>query len=207
MDNFNIVEIIGYIASILVMISLMMSSIVKLRWINFVGSALFAAYGLMIKAYPVFLVNGTIALINIYYLFKLFSKDIFSRIEIKDPTNDPYLKKFVSFYESDLKKFFPDFSIDKMINANLIFRNASPVGLFAYKTQNGNIEIIIDYAAPNYRDFKNARFIFSELEKDWKKLNYNKIIANSFSREHSAYLKKIGFILEEKNRFVKNIKE
>lgn len=41
MDNTNFLEILGYIASLIVLISLLMSSIIKLRWINLLGSAVF----------------------------------------------------------------------------------------------------------------------------------------------------------------------
>ncbi|GAA4897032.1 YgjV family protein [Ferrimonas pelagia] len=66
-------EWVGYAASLLVAISLMMSEIKKLRWWNLCGAALFVAYGLAISAYPVALVNGFIVLINIYYLHKIYS--------------------------------------------------------------------------------------------------------------------------------------
>lgn len=205
MQNANVIELIGYLASILVMFSLMMSSIIKLRIINFSGSVLFAIYGLLIKAYPVFLVNATIALINIYYLFKLFKKDQFSKIEISNPAGDVYLKKFIDFYDTDIKKFFPNYNLATLENAILIFRNASPVGFFAYKKNNDSIDIIIDYAAPNYRDFKNARFIFSELEKTWKSDNIKIICARSFNSRHSKYLEKIGFAKKSDNLYVKEI--
>jgi hypothetical protein len=63
-----IYEIIGYTASALVAISLMMSSIFKLRVINLIGAALFTLYGLLIGAYPVAVLNFTIVLIDLYYL-------------------------------------------------------------------------------------------------------------------------------------------
>ncbi len=65
-------EWVGYLASLLVAISLMMANIKKLRWWNLIGSALFVVYGVAITAYPVALVNLFIVLINIYYLTKIY---------------------------------------------------------------------------------------------------------------------------------------
>ncbi|WP_425425290.1 YgjV family protein [Vibrio sonorensis] len=65
------VEILGYAASIMVAISLMMKDIVKLRVLNFIGCALFTAYGLMIDAWPVVVTNGFIACVNVYFLAKM----------------------------------------------------------------------------------------------------------------------------------------
>ncbi|EJB8444036.1 YgjV family protein [Vibrio parahaemolyticus] len=67
----NMVEILGYAASIMVAISLTMKDIVKLRILNFIGCALFTAYGLMIDSWPVVLTNGFIAFVNVYFLAKM----------------------------------------------------------------------------------------------------------------------------------------
>ena len=71
MDNATIWEWVGYLASVVVAISLMMSNIKKLRWWNLIGAALFVAYGVAIGAYPVALVNFFIVLIDFYYLVDL----------------------------------------------------------------------------------------------------------------------------------------
>ncbi|MGS0676339.1 YgjV family protein [Shewanella sp. 0m-4] len=82
MDNATIWEWVGYLASVVVAISLMMSNIKKLRWWNLIGAALFVAYGLAIDAIPVALVNFFIVLIDAYYLVKLYKADS----HIKDST-------------------------------------------------------------------------------------------------------------------------
>jgi|ERR1051325_4597590 hypothetical protein len=58
MGYLNIYELIGYVASVLVAISLTMTSILRLRIINLTGSACFTLYGLLIGAYPVAIVNS-----------------------------------------------------------------------------------------------------------------------------------------------------
>lgn len=69
--EFNMVEILGYSASIMVAISLTMKDIVRLRVLNFIGCTLFTAYGVMIDAWPVVATNGFIACVNIYFLAKM----------------------------------------------------------------------------------------------------------------------------------------
>ena len=68
MDSLLSFELLGYMASVFVAVSLMMRSVTKLRVINLVGAVLFTVYGLIIAAYPVAVVNGFIVLVNIYYL-------------------------------------------------------------------------------------------------------------------------------------------
>ena len=49
----DLLDWIGYLGSLVVLISLLMSSIKKLRWINLVGAVIFAFYGFMISSIPI----------------------------------------------------------------------------------------------------------------------------------------------------------
>ncbi len=71
MFNVALIEWVGYAASLLIVISLMMTSIVKLRIINTIGCLLFVIYGVNVNAYPVVISNALIVLINIYNLYSL----------------------------------------------------------------------------------------------------------------------------------------
>ena len=66
MFNVAHIEWVGYSASLFIVISLTMTSIVKLRIINSIGWLLFVIYGLNVKAYPVVISNALIIMINIY---------------------------------------------------------------------------------------------------------------------------------------------
>ncbi|WP_137223325.1 MULTISPECIES: YgjV family protein [Shewanella] len=72
MENINIIEILGYAASVMVAISLMMKDIILLRWLNFIGCSFFVAYGYAIEAWPVAGMNAFVACINIFHLIKIY---------------------------------------------------------------------------------------------------------------------------------------
>ncbi|ABI40101.1 conserved hypothetical protein [Shewanella sp. MR-4] len=76
MDSAMIWEWVGYLASVVVAISLMMSNIKKLRWLNLLGALLFVAYGMAIQAYPVAAVNFFIVLIDAYYLVVIYREQL-----------------------------------------------------------------------------------------------------------------------------------
>lgn len=65
------IEWIGYAASVVIALSLLMTDIVKLRVINAIGCLIFVVYGWLVGAYPVVISNGIIFIIDIYQLFKL----------------------------------------------------------------------------------------------------------------------------------------
>ena len=57
MESNTLIELIGYTASVILVISMMMSSFVKLRIVNLVGAFLFSVYGFIIGSYPVGFLN------------------------------------------------------------------------------------------------------------------------------------------------------
>jgi len=61
-------EILGYIATIIVLSSFLMKKMTNLRVLNSIGACLFIIYGLLIVSGPVVLTNGLILGINIIKL-------------------------------------------------------------------------------------------------------------------------------------------
>jgi hypothetical protein len=68
-------DVIGYVASVLVAVSLMMSNIVRLRVLNLLGALTFVTYGALIEAWPVAFMNTFIVGINIWYLVQMRRKE------------------------------------------------------------------------------------------------------------------------------------
>ena len=196
------IEILGYSASVLIAVSLMMSKILKLRLINMIGSLTFVIYGIIISAYPVFVVNLFIFFINIYFLLKIIkSKDYFTLLRIQDK-NSSFLNKFVNYYDKDIKKVFPDFKIEELENTKILFilRNMIPVGIFISKPiQEDTLEIVIDYIIPDYRDFKNSIFLHSGEIKGYKDEGFKNLVASTKSGLHRKYLLKMGYVQDPEN--------
>ncbi len=71
MDIALLIEILGYIASALILLSFMMKEPLKLRIIGLIGSSLFCIYGFCIHSYPTAIMNLGVALVNAYYLIKM----------------------------------------------------------------------------------------------------------------------------------------
>ena len=203
----NWLEIVGYCGSVLVAVSLMMKSIKKLRWINLFGSSTFSLYGLLVGAYPVFLLNAFIAIVDVYYLLQMKSlKDYFTILPI-NPTSK-YMKKFSEYYYKDIKKFFPDFDSAEQEKATNVFilRNMLPVGLVSYIVKDKSAKIILDYAIPDYRDLKNAHFLMSCGSNHFIEQGINELIAEGQTEPHAEYLGKIGFkLFDEKSKLYRKM--
>ena len=69
-----LLEVFGYIGSGLILLSMMMTSVEKLRWFNISGSVISMIYGAVMGTWPVVFLNvGTIS-INVVQIIRLHRK-------------------------------------------------------------------------------------------------------------------------------------
>lgn len=195
MDQKMMYEIVGYIASGLVAISLTMSSILRLRIINLVGAVFFTTYGLLIGAYPIVIVNVVIILINIYYLFQIFtSREYFTLLEARHDSE--YLQSFLHFHELEIKKFLPNFTYTPSDTHLIIFilRDMIPAGLFiAEQHADGSLWVLLDFVIPGYRDFKIGQFLFEQKADFLRQKGIEQIFSEPGTNTHAGYLRRMGF--------------
>ncbi len=185
-----ILELIGYLGSLLVIISMLMTSVVKLRIINTIGSVIFCAYALAIHSYPTAAMQVCLIVINIINLYKLNNtKKEYSAVEAK--ADDGFLSHFLSANKEDIQKFFPDFSApaagDKIF---LITCEQVPAGVFIAEADGQNsLSVKLDYTTPAYRDCSAGKFLYAHLQT----LGIKKITAETKIPAHEKYLHKMGF--------------
>jgi GNAT superfamily N-acetyltransferase len=204
-------QFLGYLASFIVLVSLLMSSIIKLRWINLVGSAIFSVYGFLIGAIPVAVMNLGISLINVYYLIKIYStKENFRILPVE--SNSMYLRYFLDFYHKDIEKYADTFTFDIKESSICfcILRNLVPAGIFiASEKDSSTLKVDFDFVIPEYRDFKIGSFIYEHSKGYFLERGYTRFISFTSNTKHIKYLKKMHFKEVWENGsiyFVKSIK-
>ncbi len=204
MDTGMLIELAGYLGSLLVIVSMLMASVVKLRVINTVGSVISGAYALIIASYPVAIMNLCLIIINIYNLVKLFKPEKhFDLIETK--TDDAFLRYFLRRWKDDVRLHFPEFD-RKAIDAETAFLvccNGEPAGvLLGRKAENNALDIALDYSTPTYRDCSVAKYLHTKLPD---KGIVTLLSSQSKTKGHVAYLNKMGFV-EHNGVYVKELK-
>ncbi|MCF6238075.1 MAG: hypothetical protein L3J79_04550 [Candidatus Marinimicrobia bacterium] len=203
-------EWLGYVASLVVAVSLTMTNIRRLRLINLMGAIAFTVYGVVLHLYPVMIVNGFIIGINIYYLIRIsLTREQFHLIPISWDTSI-FLPRFIEFYIRDIRKHFPDLDIEALRLYRTIFitRNVVPVGLFIYEHQeHGIIRIQLDYEIPMYRDYESARYFFREFRGLMQKKGFHTDIPYSNTPLHQRYLRRMKFTEDptEPGRFIRKM--
>jgi len=188
------IEWFGYAASIVVAISLMMSSIVKLRWLNLAGAAMFSSYGFIIGALPVGFLNLFIVVINVVYLVRMYREKDDFRIMRWSGSNE-YLEHFLDFHRAEIARFFPRLDYRNLDGRSVFFlvKNSAPIGLLLGRTQvDGSFLIELDYVGPQYRDFKMGSFLY-EKNDFFRQQGYSTLKAAASGGDHDAYLTRMGF--------------
>jgi uncharacterized protein with PQ loop repeat len=72
MEYFTPTEIVGYLASLIVLLSFLMKDLKTLRMVNILGCLVFTTYGILLGfSIPIIVTNLTIVVINVVYLIKL----------------------------------------------------------------------------------------------------------------------------------------
>ncbi len=66
-----LIEALGYLGTALVIISMLMTSVVRLRIINMCGALISAVYAIIISAWPVALLNIILTVIQILQLYRI----------------------------------------------------------------------------------------------------------------------------------------
>lgn len=205
----SILEWVGYVASVTIAISMAMSSIVKFRIINLVGASMFSTYGFLIGSLPVGILNAFIVAVDIYYLVGIYSrKEVFEILEVR-PENR-YLIRFLEFHNHEIQKFFPGFTYKPEINtvSFIILRNMAVAGVFLAHRYNGSmLKVGLDYVVPEFRDFKNGRFVYFNLSMKFVEAGFTKVLAGKSSTKHEKYLKKLGFFENSEGILEKSLKE
>jgi hypothetical protein len=196
------VDAIGYLASALVVLSLTMHSLLRLRTISLCGSVSFLIYGSLIGSVPVMITNVSIAAINLWFLSKEFRLrrsgmgDLgASRIRI----DSPFLCDFVEYHLDDIQRFQPDFAMptpgggDADLVAWMLTREGLPAGVVVGRHREDTLWIDLDYVLREHRDSRLGRWLYGPGADVLGELGVQHVRATAATDAHVRYLTGIGF--------------
>jgi len=200
--NISWLEWLGYLSSLIVAISLTMSSIIKLRWLNLVGGIAFTVYGFMIGSLPVGFLNSFIVCVNIFYIVKIYSKkEAFKLLKIN--FSDSYLNFYLDYNKNEIKHYFPGFTLinlsDKKENLLMfsLLRDDVVAGVFIGVKNENTLNVVLDYVSAPFRDLKPGEFLYQHNKALFEEYEINKFEVTTDNDNHINYLIKMNFKLEQ----------
>lgn len=190
------VEVVGYVGSALVVTSLTMSSLFRLRIVSLFGAIVFATYGALIESVPIVVTNGVIFAIDVYFLWKASTdKDYFSLLRVSP--SSLYLAEFLSFHADDITRFIPEFRHEPESDDVdvLLMRNMVPAGVFVARPteDTATLRILVDYAIPAYRDFRLGTYLYRERAGVFAEAGVDRLVVDAKVPAHVKYLERMGF--------------
>jgi len=202
MELEQILTYLGYLASIIIVISMTMTSLTRIRIINSIGAALFSAYGFICasvidaSAMPVGILNSFILIVNMIQLYRLKHKQANFNL-VQTSVKGEFIESFIKLYYKQIKKFQPEFNFE-LSNydiALLTLRNMNIAGvIIGKKSEDKTLEINLDFVLPQYRDMKVGMFVFVSNKQYFKEKGCARIVTKKGNQQHENYLKKVGFL-------------
>ena len=193
--SFDGAELVGYLASALVVTSLAMTSVVRLRLISLAGSITFVVYGALIGSIPIIITNASIAMLNIYFLRREFSRGGRDFGAVVVPRESPFLVDFLRSHAADIARFQPDFDIEQDDDdfALVLTRDGLPAGVLLGRRSGERLDVRLDYVLREYRDSRLGRWLYGNGSEVFRDHGVERIVARGTSTAHEAYLRGLGF--------------
>lgn len=201
----TILEIIGWIGSLLIVWSLMQARVLRFRWMNFIGAFIATAYNGIIGIWPFAFMNAAITVIDAYWLLKLYREQhddqIFSVIPM-DP-DDAYLQHVLAVHAEDIAKHQPTFAAHDSTGGDretagtratfLVTRGDEAVGVVAVRDQGEGVGLVeLDWVKERFRDFAPGEFVYRSSHA-LSDAGFTRLEIKTHAALDETYLQRVGF--------------
>lgn len=189
----NWIDWFGYSASIVVLVSLTMTSMVKLRAINFIGCILFSAFAYIIGSWPTVFMNLSIACVNALLLYRLYYPKASLQI-LSTSINSEYFQHIISHYQHDITSTSTAEKLSHSTHAFYLLKNNHIQTLLAGRVdEHGCFEMSFNYLLPGVIQTKPTAHYLNEQATFLSLIGIRSLRVYEASPSAQAKLLKIGF--------------
>ncbi len=187
------IEAIGYGGTFLVLVSLAMRSLVKFRWINIAGSALFVTFAVLTRSWPVFAMNVAIIAVDAWFLARMSNGPKEYKL-VAAERSSALLHFFYATNRAEITALFGETAFADAQFFTYFVRGSEVAGLFAWREgEPGTCLVSIDFVTSRYRDTSIGRYFFGTQVPAFRDKGYGKVVYRGVGIGHWAYLRKLGF--------------
>jgi hypothetical protein len=197
-----VLEIIGWVGSALVVVSLMQARVLRFRWMNLAGSVIATAYNAVVGIWPFAVMNGVIAVIDVYWLVRLTRERHDAEVYEVVPVGagDHYLRHVLGVHADDIARYYPSFAVPAADAgaaparwAYLVLRGDETVGVVVVRDAGGDVgEVELDYVTPRFRDFTPGEFVYRR-SGVFAGTGLRSLVVADDARDTGDYLERVGF--------------
>ena len=200
----NWLEVIGWIGSVLVVVSLMQARVLRFRVLNLAGAAIATVYNIVIDVWPFAAMNGAIAVIDVYWLWRLLREqhDEAAYEVVEVAPDDAYLARVLDVHAADIARFAPapvarpasavGSSGAGSASAFLVVRGDETVGVVQLRDEGeGTARVLLDYVTPRFRDFTPGEFVYRR-SGVFRERGFDRLVVEPLETNRD-YFRRVGF--------------
>jgi hypothetical protein len=191
--NASVVELIGYVASALVVASFAMKSVVRLRVVSLVGCVVFVTYGALLGSIPIILTNAAAGVLHLWFLRREFGqqRDLGA---VPIAADAPFLLDFLASHRADIARFHPGFDKPEPGDfVRLLVRDGLPAGAFVATPDGAILRLRLDYVMHAFRDSRIGSWLYGAGADVFTRAGFTTIVAEPESEAVRHYLVRSGF--------------
>lgn len=195
--NASVVELIGYVASALVVASFAMKSVVRLRVVSLVGCVVFVTYGSLLGSIPIILTNAAAGLLHLWYLRREFGphRDLGA---VPIAADAPFLLDFLGSHRADIARFHPGFGEPEEGDfVRLLVRDGLPAGAVVGTPDGSTLRLRLDYVMHAFRDSRIGGWLYGPGADVFRKAGFTTVVAEPETEAVRNYLVRSGFASED----------
>ena len=205
-------QVIGWVGSGLVVLSLMQARVLRFRWMNLGGAVVATVYNAVFAIWPFAAMNGAIAVIDLYWLWRLqrerHDSAVYEVVEVSP--DDAYLQHVMNVHAADIARFrqpapapapAPVGATGGRRLAFLVVRGDETVGVVLVSAVGEGVGYVeLDWVTPRFRDFTPGEFVYRR-SGVFAAHGFRRLVAPTGATD---YLTRVGFRLEA-DRWVREV--
>ncbi|MBO0924609.1 hypothetical protein J1G44_08945 [Cellulomonas sp. zg-ZUI199] len=199
-------EVVGWVGSVLVVLSLMQARVWRFRVMNLVGAVLATAYNAVFGIWAFAAMNGAIAVIDVYWLWRLGrergDEAVYAVVEVAP--DDAYLRHVLAVHAADVARHrtVPAVGGDGAGPAGdgpgvdlafLVVRGDETVGVVLVRDAgDGSGVVVLDWVTPRFRDFTPGEFVYRHSDV-FAAHGLRRLVVPTTPPGAVRYLERVGF--------------
>ncbi|AEG43068.1 hypothetical protein [Isoptericola variabilis] len=202
-------EVFGWLGSILIVFSLTQARVLRFRWLNLTGSVIATVYNAIFTIWPFAAMNGAIALINVYWLVRLYREahDAATYEVVEVAPDDAYLRHVLRTHADDIAHWSPGFdphADPAGRSAFLVQRGDETVGVVVVRDAGGGEGVVeLDWVSRRFRDFTPGEFVHRD-SGIFTGRGFTRVVTSLDAVKDAAYLERMGFVPDD-GRWVREL--
>lgn len=195
MNAHVMLEVLGWVGSAVLVVSLLQTRLLRLRLINLIGCILLLVYNALIPVWPMVGLQLVLSIINIVFLWKMLRSrhdaEAYTVLEVEP--DDRYLAHVLKVHGEDIARYNPGFRHAPAPGqaSYLVLQGDETVGVvLARDAGGGTAEVELDWVTPSHRDFSPGEFVYRESGL-FARRGFDRVLSPAGMK--NPYYAKVGF--------------